>query len=35
MQIAGDDVRPMENPQVMKPGHSYGTEIRIVDDWRK
>lgn len=35
MQIAGDDVKLTENLQVMKPGHSYGTEIRIADDQRK
>ncbi|KAJ7408182.1 hypothetical protein WISP_122323 [Willisornis vidua] len=35
MQIAGDDVKLTENPQVMKPGHSYETEIRMADEQRK
>lgn len=35
MQIAGDDVKLTENPQVMKPSHSYEAAIRISDDQRK
>ncbi|KAF4791653.1 hypothetical protein TURU_128375 [Turdus rufiventris] len=35
MQIAGDDVKLTEIPEVMNLGHSYETEIRIADDQRK